>query len=80
MLQQKVDCVIHCAAAVRFNETLKKATVVNVKGTRDVLELARRMERLKVGWCRDQDPLTVRSLLGVRLCVYRVFVLSQKGD
>lgn len=44
---QTIHVVIHCAATVRFNESLKKATCINVRGTRQVLELARKMSRLE---------------------------------
>lgn len=63
MLQNTVDCVIHCAAAVRFNETLKRVTTVNVKGTKEVLDLARKMKNLKVGWVHVRNSLVISLYL-----------------
>ena len=39
--------VIHCAATVRFDQTLSVAREINVEGTRRVLDLAEGMRRLK---------------------------------
>lgn len=43
-----MDLIIHCAATVNFNEKLKKAIQLNVKGVQTLLTLAERMEKLKV--------------------------------
>lgn len=48
MLIAKVDMVFHAAATVRFDENLKVAFRINVSATRDVLELAKQMKKLKV--------------------------------
>lgn len=47
-LQNEIDIVIHCAATVRFDETLKKATHINVRCVMDLLDIAKKMKRLKV--------------------------------
>ena len=39
--------MIHAAANVKFDQSLKEATY-NVRATRDLLELAKRMKKLKV--------------------------------
>lgn len=44
-----IDIVFHAAATVRFDEKLKLAIDINVHGTKDVLELAKQMTKLKVG-------------------------------
>lgn len=44
---QTIDLVIHCAATVRFNEPIKRATFINVRGTKQVLDMARRIKKLK---------------------------------
>ncbi|XP_025207299.1 fatty acyl-CoA reductase wat-like isoform X2 [Melanaphis sacchari] len=39
--------VFHCAATVRFNETLQTATKINILGTDNILNLATKMRNLK---------------------------------
>ncbi|KAJ8933768.1 hypothetical protein NQ314_013802 [Rhamnusium bicolor] len=43
----EVDCVMHFAATVRFDEKLRTATNINVRGVRDVLRLCRQMKKLR---------------------------------
>lgn len=43
-----VEVILHAAADVRFDETLKNAIKVNIRATRDLLDLAQRMMRLEV--------------------------------
>ncbi|MEE6499171.1 hypothetical protein FKM82_003345 [Ascaphus truei] len=43
-----IDIVFHCAATVRFNESLRDAMQLNVIATRQVLYLAQRMKKLEV--------------------------------
>jgi nucleoside-diphosphate-sugar epimerase len=50
MIEEKVSVVFHCAATVRFDDTLKNSVILNVRGTREVMLLARNMKDLKV--CR----------------------------
>ncbi|KAJ3618772.1 hypothetical protein MTP99_005584 [Tenebrio molitor] len=47
LLKNETTCVIHAAANVKFDQTLKEASH-NVRATRDVLELAKEMQNLKV--------------------------------
>ncbi|PNF31087.1 Fatty acyl-CoA reductase wat [Cryptotermes secundus] len=47
LLCQEVNIVFHIAATVRFDETLRTAVHVNVRGTKCMLELARDMPYLK---------------------------------
>lgn len=49
LLQDKVSVVFHGAATVRFDEPLQSAVIINVRGTRELAELAVGMKRLKVG-------------------------------
>lgn len=51
-LINNVEIILHAAADVRFDETLKNAIKVNIRATRDLLEMAKRMEKLQV---RDLD-------------------------
>ena len=56
LLQDNVSFVIHCAATVRFDEPIKKAALLNVRGTREVVELARSFKDLKVHAHRQSGP------------------------
>lgn len=47
-LTSEVHIVFHCAASVRFDETLKDAVTLNAKGTQQMLDLAKRMTNLEV--------------------------------
>ncbi|KAJ8916661.1 hypothetical protein NQ315_000306 [Exocentrus adspersus] len=47
MLVDEVTLVFHIAATVRFDETLKRATAINVQATKDMVMLAKQMTRLK---------------------------------
>lgn len=47
-LMREVDCVLHFAATVRFDESLKMATYINVRGVRDLILLAKQMKKLRV--------------------------------
>lgn len=44
-LASQVDSVLHCAAAVRFDQPIEEARQVNLEGTRQALELARQARR-----------------------------------
>jgi thioester reductase-like protein len=46
-LAEEITNVVHCAASVSFDLSLEDSRRVNVDGTRHVLELARRCERLE---------------------------------
>jgi fatty acyl-CoA reductase len=48
MIEETVSVVFHCAATVRFDDTLKNSVIMNVRGTREVMVLARNMKELKV--------------------------------
>uniref|UniRef100_A0A2A4K1U6 Fatty acyl-CoA reductase n=1 Tax=Heliothis virescens TaxID=7102 RepID=A0A2A4K1U6_HELVI len=43
----EVDIVIHMAATIRFDEPLDVATLTNVRGTRETLELAKNCKKLR---------------------------------
>lgn len=43
------EIIFHCAATVRFDESLKKAVLLNVRGTKLMLELAKECQKLLVG-------------------------------
>ncbi|XP_077263280.1 fatty acyl-CoA reductase 1-like isoform X1 [Temnothorax americanus] len=47
MLIERVSIIIHGAASVRFNDTLKHAIFVNIRATRDICILAQSMKNVK---------------------------------
>ncbi|XP_024886093.1 fatty acyl-CoA reductase 1-like [Temnothorax curvispinosus] len=47
MLIERVSIIIHGAASVRFNDTLKNAIFANTRATRDICILAQSMKNLK---------------------------------
>lgn len=47
-LVNEVEIVFHAAADVRFDESLKEATEINIRGTRDIMLLSQRMVNLNV--------------------------------
>ncbi|CAB3262280.1 unnamed protein product [Arctia plantaginis] len=47
MLTDEVNIIFHVAATVRFDEKLRKATLTNIRSTREALELARSCKNLK---------------------------------
>ncbi|XP_043266220.1 fatty acyl-CoA reductase wat-like [Colletes gigas] len=48
LLTREVSVVFHVAATVRFDEELRKAIAVNVGGTKELMELCKRMPNLRV--------------------------------
>ncbi|XP_060872883.1 fatty acyl-CoA reductase wat-like [Metopolophium dirhodum] len=44
---ENVNFVFHCAATIRFNETLESASKINIQGTEKLLSLATQMKNLK---------------------------------
>lgn len=42
------NCIIHCAATVRFDEKLRTATHINVRAVIDLIKMAKQMKNLKV--------------------------------
>lgn len=43
-----VEIVFHAAADVRFDESLKEATEINIRGTREMMFLSQKMVKLNV--------------------------------
>jgi alcohol-forming fatty acyl-CoA reductase len=46
MIVERAEVIIHCAADVRFEESLKEAIETNVRGTKEMLMLARSVKNL----------------------------------
>jgi fatty acyl-CoA reductase len=47
ILEGEVSIVFHCAASVRFNDTLMNAVVMNTRGASEVMMLVDSMKELK---------------------------------
>lgn len=47
---EEVSLIYHCAATIRFDETLKKAVLLNTRGTKCMLDLAAQMKKLDVSF------------------------------
>lgn len=47
-LIREVEVVFHAAADVRFDESLKEATEINIRGTREIMLLSQLMVNLSV--------------------------------
>ncbi|KAL4711229.1 hypothetical protein ACJJTC_019070 [Scirpophaga incertulas] len=45
---EEVDIIVHAAATIRFDEELKKAVLLNVRGTKLMLELGKQCKKLKL--------------------------------
>lgn len=45
---ENVDIMIHAAADVRFDNTLKELCLINLRGTREMLELAKNCKKLQM--------------------------------
>jgi len=48
ILEETVSVVFHAAATIRFDTPLKSAVMVNTRGTREIMVIARNMKNLKV--------------------------------
>lgn len=57
-LKDRVHVVFHGAATVRFDESLRKAVDINVRGTKLVLLFAREMKNLKVKHTRSISKIS----------------------
>ena len=48
LLADRVSVVFHAAATIRFDMPLRQAVIVNVRGTKYVMDLAKEMKNLEV--------------------------------
>jgi len=48
ILEETVSVVFHAAATIRFDAPLKSAVMLNTRGTREIMMIARNMKNLKV--------------------------------
>lgn len=73
------EVIIHSAASVRFNDTLRFIININVRGTRDLLLLARDMPNLKVYsslYTNRMDQPMLSSLV-LKEFIYYILVLLE---
>jgi dTDP-D-glucose 4,6-dehydratase len=69
-LINNVQIVLHAAADVRFDQTLKKAIEVNVRGTRDLLRLTKNIKNIEVTCgSRSRRPKRVQTYANVFIFV-----------
>lgn len=48
LLEDNVTTVFHVASSVHFNNPLKKSVLINIRGTKYVVDIVKRMKKLKV--------------------------------
>jgi len=48
LITKEVDIIFHCAATIRFDEPLKSAVLLNARGTKFMLDLAKECKKLAV--------------------------------
>uniref|UniRef100_A0A182HM10 Fatty acyl-CoA reductase n=1 Tax=Anopheles arabiensis TaxID=7173 RepID=A0A182HM10_ANOAR len=46
LITEQVSIIYHCAATIRFDETLKKAVMLNTRGTKYMIDLAKQCKKL----------------------------------
>lgn len=47
-IMKEVDCIFHCGLTTRTGANLRKSFVVNLIATKDLINMAKQMEQLKV--------------------------------
>lgn len=48
ILKENVNIIFHVAASVRFDDSLKKAVLMNTRSARDIISIAKQIKHLKV--------------------------------
>ena len=82
LIQDNVSIVFNSAATVKFDEELKTAVQLNVKGPRELLAICRKMKKLEVRVsvctreCVSSTTMTCLAKLASHTCFYRFFSLS----
>lgn len=86
LLAREISMVYHCAATVRFDESLKKAVLLNTRGTKLMLELAKTMTKLDVSLlhevpfnCSKYNIKTSYPSIVVRLCIHLLLSLEREN-
>jgi len=66
-LVENVSVVFHVAASVRFDEPIRDATIMNVRGTREVVQLSKQMKQLEV----SQEYVLFKTIATLVICVLK---------
>jgi fatty acyl-CoA reductase len=72
ILSDNVSIVFHSAATVKFDEALKSAVEMNLKGTMRLIELCRKMDRL------DVISLPFKKIRCVPLLKFHLLVTTER--
>ncbi|XP_025837494.1 fatty acyl-CoA reductase wat isoform X2 [Agrilus planipennis] len=82
-MSSEVNCIIHCAATVRFDEPLPSAVNINVRGTRDLITLAKKMEKLEAlvyvstAYCNCPRSTVKEELYDTPISAEKLITISQ---
>ncbi|KOB70270.1 Uncharacterized protein OBRU01_15755, partial [Operophtera brumata] len=66
MMAEEVDVIFHVAATTKFDEHIREAALINVRGTREALQLGRACKKLRGGDVLEQfyeSPLSPETLI-----------------
>ncbi|KAK9738334.1 Male sterility protein [Popillia japonica] len=86
VLQDEVEYVVHSAATVRFDEPLRKAFLINTKGTYSMIELAKTMKKLKIftyistTFCHPEEKILYEKLYKNKYSVKFILTLIDACD
>lgn len=50
LIMREISIVFNVAATVRFDEKIKQAVAININSTKEMMELCRRIQNLKVSF------------------------------
>lgn len=70
LIIDNVSIIYHCAATVRFDEPLKKAVILNTRGTKYMLDLAKECKKLDVS---KLAKVALRTLFSNHLSSQQMF-------
>lgn len=73
-LTDNISVIFHVAASVRFDEPIRDATIMNVRGTREVVQLAKQMKNLKVS--KNKFKILVKN----KYLIYLSKLMFHKGE
>ncbi|KAJ8916667.1 hypothetical protein NQ315_000312, partial [Exocentrus adspersus] len=86
VLVEDVNFVYHIAASVRFDDSLHDAIIMNTRGTREVVLLAKQMKRLEVlvhfstTYCHTDKPIVEEKIYPPTTDWRQAIELAEKAD
>ncbi|KAJ8916668.1 hypothetical protein NQ315_000313 [Exocentrus adspersus] len=86
VLVEKVNVVYHIAASVRFDDPVRVAIIMNIRGTREVVLLAKQMKRLEVlvhfstTYCHTDKPIVEEKIYPPTTDWRQAIELAEKAD